>query len=307
MVVRSALKTGQAAAGQWRMVQDQRYKLIAGWCTIPPARMKPTCRMILLFLLLAAQLAAAQGTTADWPSYGGLWNAWRHSELDQVNIDNVRRLSVVWAFQTGDDAEGLQSTPIVVDGVMYVSTSTNLIFAIDAKSGDVLWKYDAKPGPPGVYRKQDCGVAVGHGLVFMGTIDNRAIAVDQKTGQEVWQVQVQDQKQYGCNITGAPLLVKDKIVFGGTGGDLAYRGSISAFDAKTGNFAWRFYIAPAPGEPGNETWEGDSWRYGGGAPWMTGSFDAELDLIYWGTGNAANRHRREQLALAREFRSRPRG
>ena len=134
--------------------------------------MKPTCR-ILLFLLLAAQLAAAQGTTADWPSYGGLWNAWRHSELDQVNIDNVRRLSVVWAFQTGDDAEGLQSTPIVVDGVMYVSTSTNLIFAIDAKSGGVLWKYDAKPGPPGVYRKQNRGVAVGHGLVFMGTIDNR--------------------------------------------------------------------------------------------------------------------------------------
>jgi len=240
-----------------------------------------------LVLLLAAQLAPAQGTTQDWPSYGGLWNAWRHSELSQVNVDNVRKLSVQWVFQTGDDAEGLQTTPIVKDGVMYVSTSSNLIFAIDAKTGDVLWKYDAKPGPPGVYRYQNRGVAVGHGLVFMGTVDNRAVAVDAKTGREVWQVQVQDQKQCGCNITGAPLLVKDKIVFGGTGGDLAYRGSITAFDAKSGDFAWRFYITPAPGEPGNETWAGDSWRYGGGAPWMTGSFDADLDLIYWGTGNAA--------------------
>ncbi len=242
---------------------------------------------ILAALLLAAWPSDAQGTREDWPSYGGLWNAWRHSELDQVNVDNVRRLTAVWAFQAEDGAEGLQATPIVRAGVLYLSTSSNLIYALDAASGDVLWKYDARPGPPGVYRKQNRGVAVGHGLVFMGTIDNRLVAVDRETGRDVWQVQVQDPKQCGCSITGAPLLVKDKIVVGGTGGDLAYRGSISAFDAKTGAFAWRFYITPAPGEPGNETWEGDSWRYGGGAPWMTGSYDAELDLIYWGTGNAA--------------------
>ena len=242
---------------------------------------------LLPVLMLAVSIASAQGTQQDWPSYGGTLNAWRHSELNQVNVDNVKQLSVAWAFQPGDHAEGLQATPIVQNGVLYLSTSNNLIFAMDAATGAVHWKYEYNPGEPGVYRRQNRGVAVGHGLVFMGTIDNRVVAVDQTTGKEVWRVTVQDPKQCGCNITGAPLLVKDKVVVGGTGGDLAHRGHLTAFDAKTGDFAWRFYVIPAPGESGNETWAGDSWKYGGGAPWMTGSFDEQLDLLYWGTGNAA--------------------
>ncbi len=246
-----------------------------------------TIVLLLPVFLIAISAALAQGTRQDWPSYGGGWNAWRHSELDQVNVDNVKQLTVAWAFQPGDHAEGLQATPIVRDGVLYLSTSNNLIFAIDAATGEVHWKYEYNPGEPGVYRRQNRGVAVGHGLVFMGTIDNRLVAVDRETGNEVWRVTVQDPKQCGCNITGAPLLVKDKVVVGGTGGDLAHRGHLTAFDAKTGDFAWRFYVTPGPGEPGSETWSGDSWKYGGGAPWMTGSYDDELDLLYWGTGNAA--------------------
>ena len=244
-----------------------------------------------LALLTLGQPAeiAAQGAGANWPTYGGDYSAWRYSRLEQINADNVKQMVPVWAFQTGDYESGLQSTPIVVDGVMYVSTGTNLIYALDAASGEIIWQYEYDKQHPisAAYFRQNRGVAVGHGLVFIGTVDNSVLAVDQKTGREVWRVRVQDPAQCGCNISAAPLLVKDLVVVGGTGGDFAHRGSLTAFHAKTGRFAWRFYITPAPGEPGNETWAGDSWRFGGGSPWMTGSYDPDLDLIFWGTGNAA--------------------
>ena len=238
----------------------------------------------------------AQGTGADWPSYGGTHAAWRYSKLDGINTANVRKLVPVWAFQTGDYENGLQATPIVIDGVMYLSTSRNWVYALNAATGKIVWRYqygesalrwrsEGKARVP--YTSQNRGVAVAHGLVFMGTHDNHLVAVDQNTGREVWNVAVGDIKQCGCNISAAPLVVKDKVVVGGTGGDSAYRGNLTAFDAKTGRFAWRFYTIPGPGESGHETWSGDSWKYGGGAPWMTGSYDPELNLIYWGTGNAA--------------------
>ncbi len=247
-------------------------------------------------LLTTCTLLFAQGTGADWPSYGGTHAAWRYSKLDGINTANVRKLVPVWAFQTGDYENGLQATPIVIDGVMYVSTSRNWVYALDAATGKIVWRYqygesalrwrsEGKARVP--YTSQNRGVAVGHGLVFMGTHDNHLVAIDQKTGREVWNTAVADIKQCGCNISAAPLVVEDKVVVGGTGGDSAYRGSLTAFDAKTGRFAWRFYTIPGPGEPGHETWSGDSWKYGGGAPWMTGSYDPELNLIYWGTGNAA--------------------
>ncbi len=244
--------------------------------------------LALLILARPAEISA-QGTGADWPTYGGDYSAWRYSRLDQINAGNVKRMVPVWAFQTGDYESGLQATPIVVGGVMYVSTGTNLIYALDAASGEIIWQYEYDSQHPisATFFRQNRGVAVGHGLVFIGTVDNSVLAVDQKTGREVWRVRVQDPAVCGCMISAAPLLVKDLIVVGGTGGDAAHRGSLTAFHAKTGRFAWRFYITPAPGEPGNETWAGDSWRFGGGAPWMTGSYDRDLDLIFWGTGNAA--------------------
>ena len=252
--------------------------------------MRSTTLLLLGWLVFAnpANLIA-QGTDADWPTYGGDYSAWRHSRLDQINAANVKQLVPQWVFQTGDYESGLQSTPIVVDGVMYISTGTNLIYALDAASGDLIWQYEYDGQHPisTAFFRQNRGVAVGHGLVFIGTVDNSVLAVDQKTGREVWRVRVQDPAQCGCMISAAPLLVKGLVVVGGTGGDSAHRGSLTAFHAKTGKFAWRFYITPAPGEPGNETWAGDSWRFGGGAPWMTGSYDPDLDLIFWGTGNAA--------------------
>jgi alcohol dehydrogenase (cytochrome c) len=244
-------------------------------------------------LAASGQTTAIDGSThADWPHYGGSTYSWRYTALDQINVSNVKSLVPAWIFQTGDYAEGLQATPIVVDGVMYLVTARFQVFALDASNGKVLWQYRYPPPRPGVpgglsETQESRGLTVGFGLVFFGSSDNHVVALDQKTGREVWNVAVDDPKQCGCGISAAPLLVKDKIVVGGNGGDQAHRGYLTAFYARTGRLAWRWYVIPAPGEKGNETWKGDSWRFGGGSPWMTGSFDPALNLVYWGTGNAA--------------------
>jgi len=239
-------------------------------------------------LCLAGTIPAGV-TGDDWPSYGGGDSAWRYSGLTQINRDNVHRLTAAWTFQTGVTEGGFQTTPIVVDGVMYISTSWNRVYAIDAATGRELWHYLYKnPREIGIqYSPWNRGVAVGDGRVFMGTLDNHVVALDQKTGREVWNVTVEDMRQCGCNITGAPLLVGNKVVVGVTGGDSAHRGYLTAFDTATGHLVWRFRTIPGPGEPGHETWKGDSWKFGGGPTWMTGSYDAQLNLIYWGVGNAA--------------------
>jgi alcohol dehydrogenase (cytochrome c) len=232
----------------------------------------------------------ADGATGrDWPSYGGTHASWRYSSLDQINTSNVSHLAPVWVFQTADYENGLQATPIVVDGVLYLSTSNNYVVALDGATGRLLWEYRF-PFPKGFqapYTKQNRGVAVGHGRVFMGTSSNHLVALDQKTGDELWRVSVQDVRQCGCSITAAPLVVKDMVITGVAGGDSAHRGYLTAFDVKTGRLRWRFYTIPAPGEKGHETWPGDSWKFGGGATWMTGSYDPDLDLLYWGVGNPA--------------------
>lgn len=239
--------------------------------------------------LTTAAAFAQQETRADWPHYGGQYGAWRYSALDQVNASNVNKLVPVWQFQTGDSDGGLQATPIVRDGILYLSTSHNHIFAINGATGEQVWRY-TYPLPKSFttfYGAWNRGVAVSDDTVFIGTIDNHMVAVDRKTGREVWNVNVEDANQCGCNITAAPLLVKDKVIAGVTGGDSAHRGYISAFDTKTGRLAWRFWTIPAPGEPGNDTWSGDSWKYGGGSSWMTGSYDPEPNLVYWSIGNPA--------------------
>jgi alcohol dehydrogenase (cytochrome c) len=237
---------------------------------------------------LTAAFAQDGATHNQWPSYGGTSFAWRYSALDQVNTSNVQKLAPAWIFQTGDPDNGLQSTPIMVDGVLFIVTPRSQVFALDAADGHELWHYKYPPPRNPGANTQNRGVAVGAGKVFIGTYDDYMVAVDQKTGREMWKAAVDDQRQCGCAITGAPLFVKDKVVVGSTGGDGAFRGYLTAFDAKTGHLAWRFYTVPKPGEQGNDTWKGDSWKFGGGATWMTGSFDPALNLVYWGTGNAAS-------------------
>ena len=235
------------------------------------------------------RLIEAEKEPENWMTYSGTYNAWRYSPLDQINRENVERLAPVWVFQTGKVEGGFSCTPLVVDGVMYITSPWNRVFALDAVTGKEIWHYYyAAPTQFGLlYGPWSRGVAVGYGLVFMGTIDNHLVALDAETGEEVWKVEIEDFAQCGCNITGAPLIVKDKVIVGVTGGDSAHRGYLNAFEAKTGRRAWRFWTIPGPGEKGHETWLGDSWKYGGGSTWMTGSYDPELDLIYWGVGNPA--------------------
>ena len=250
-----------------------------------------------LLLILSAAWALAQGTDgathADWSSYGGSVFSWRYSALDQINTSNVKNLSPAWIFQTGDYAENLQSTPLVIDGVMYLITPRARVFALDAATGRLIWRYMYGPPRPGLVGSfadyiQSRGLAVAEGRVFFGTQDNFLVALDQKTGREAWKVSIDDSKQCGCNVSGAPLVANGNVIVGGTGGDSAHRGYLTAFSAKTGRLAWRWYVVPGPGEKGNETWKGDSWKFGGGAPWLTGSFDPALNLVYWGTGNAGS-------------------
>jgi len=257
--------------------------------------------MIALLLSLAlASVLAAQPVTPErligadkephnWLTYGRTYNAWRFSPLDQINTSNIRRLVPVWSFQTGDVAGGLQCTPLVADGVMYISTSWNRVFALEAATGRKLWHYfyEKPKQVAAAYAPWNRGVALGHGLVFMGTLDNHLVALDARTGREVWNVEIEDVGQCGCNITGAPLVVNDKVIVGVTGGDSAHRGYINAFDARSGKHSWRFWTIPGPGEPGHDTWSGESWKFGGGSSWMTGSYDHELGLIYWAVGNPA--------------------
>src|SRR5579871_434331 len=242
-----------------------------------------------LFLLLSAMVLAVHAqdgaTNANWAYHGGTQFAWRYSALNQINTSNVKNLAPVWMFQTGDYENGLQSTPLVVDGVLYLGTSRDQIFALDAATGSLIWEYKYPMGGPG---SQNKGVAVGAGKVFMGTHDDYVVALDQKTGKEVWKTAMDDVSQCGCRIISAPLFLKDKVVVGNAGGDGAFRGYLTALDANTGRVAWRFYTIPGPGEKGHETWKGDSWKFGGGATWMTGSFDPDLNLVYWGVGNAAS-------------------
>ena len=225
----------------------------------------------------------------NWMTYFGNYDAQRYSLLNQINRTNVKNLAPVWAFQTGKIEGGLNATPLVVDGVMYLVGSYNRVFALDAVTGQKFWHYFYKlPSGPIPYGTSVRGIAIGYGLVFMGTLDNHLVALDAKTGREVWNVEIENYQQCGCNITAAPIVVKDKVIVGVTGGDSAHRGYLNAFDARTGKQSWRFYTIPAPGEPGSETWAGDSWKYGGGATWMTGSYDPELNLLYWGIGNPSS-------------------
>lgn len=225
----------------------------------------------------------------NWLSYGGNYSAHRYSSLDQINRGNVAGLVPAWIFPTGELRGGLNATPLVADGVMYLMGPMNRVFALNAATGEVIWRYYYKlPNLSFPYQVGSRGLAIGHGRVYFGTIDNHVVALDAKTGREIWQVEVEDVRQCGCNITSAPLVVRDKVVVGVTGGEHAHRGYLNAFDGATGKPLWRFYTIPAPGEPGSETWDPKMLKYGGAPTWLVGSYDPELNLLYWGVGNPSS-------------------
>jgi len=233
------------------------------------------------------RILKAAAEPENWLTYSGGLAGQRHSGLTQITPANVRNLELQWAFQALS-LEKFEATPLVVDGVLYTVQPPNDIVAIDPVSGRTFWTYAYKPSPQArpCCGRVNRGVAILGETLFMGTIDGRMVAVDSKSGRELWNVAVGGARpEAGYTITVAPLVVKDKIIAGPAGGDFGVRGFIAAFDPKTGKELWRFDNVPGPGEPGHESWSGDSWRRGGSAIWTTGSYDPELNLTYWGTGN----------------------
>jgi alcohol dehydrogenase (cytochrome c) len=227
---------------------------------------------------------------ARWLSFSGDYSGRRHSPLKQITPDNVRRLAPLWTFQAEGMVlnRGYETTPLVLDGVMYITGNNNYAWAVDMRSGRQIWRY-RRVLPPGLTyggaNPSNRGFAALGNRLFMGTVDAHLIALDRDTGDVLWDVPLDDYK-VGHAVTAAPLVIKDKVITGNAGGDLPTRGFLDAYDAATGKRVWRFYTIPGPGEPGSETWsDPDVLPRGGGATWMTGSYDPELNLIYWGTGN----------------------
>ena len=248
----------------------------------------------LLLLILCASTARAQLTPerlleaekepGNWLTYSGNYRSWRFSPLDRITRENVHQLRLKWVHQMRNPQ--VETTPLVVDGVLYLTEPPNDVAALDAETGRVFWRY--RRSLPTDLRaccgKVNRGLAMQGETLFMGTLDAHLVALDARTGDVVWDVEVADYRQ-GYAITGAPLSVKNQIVTGIAGGEYGIRGFLDAYDAETGERKWRFYTVPAPGEHGNDTWEGDSWKTGGAPTWVTGSYDSELNLIVWGTGN----------------------
>jgi|KBSSwiStaDraftv2_1062776.scaffolds.fasta_scaffold03284_4 alcohol dehydrogenase (cytochrome c) len=232
-----------------------------------------------------ARLADAARDSANWLTYSGTLDGQRHSRLGQITRENVARLKVKWLFQLGGTGR-IESSPLVVGNVMYLTAPPGEVRALDARTGALLWSY-SRPMPGGL--KFCCGL-VNRGLallgntLYLGTMDAHLVALNASTGALEWDVTVAEYAN-GYSITSAPLAVDGKVVIGIAGGEHGIRGFLDAYDARTGRRAWRFQTIPEPGQPGHETWGGDAWRTGGAPTWMTGSYDAAAGLLYWAVGN----------------------
>ena len=220
----------------------------------------------------------------DWLTYRRTYDGWGYSPLDQITARNVADLVPTWVFRTGVRDGTLQAAPIVNGNTMFVTTAEQVI-ALEADSGVLLWRYE-RALPPELERPHPTnrGVALYGDKVYVGTLDAHVVALRATTGEVVWDRTVEDYR-LTYYITLAPLVVNGKVIVGTSGGEHGIRGSITALDAMTGEEVWKRHTIPAPGEPGSETWRGDSWRTGGGSVWLTGNYDPALNLTYWGVGN----------------------
>jgi alcohol dehydrogenase (cytochrome c) len=253
----------------------------------------------------AERLVGAAREPANWLTYSGTYASDRYSALDQITVANAKHLELKWIYQ-GAVAGGWETSPLVLDGIMYITQRPNDVVALDARTGRVFWIYRHKLDP---VQNVCCGannrgLAMLDGTLYLGTLDAHLVAIDAMNGKPLWEVTVADAKA-AYSITLAPLVIKDKVLVGVGGGEYGIRGFIAAFDARTGKEAWCFHTIPAPGEPGSETWEPcpphpkalcdpEAWKHGGGSVWVTGSYDPELNLTYWGVGNAGPDYNNQQ-------------
>jgi alcohol dehydrogenase (cytochrome c) len=232
------------------------------------------------------RLISARSTPADWLTYSGAYDGWRYSELERINRHNVHQLKIRWIFQPSPAAGPLKASPIVADGVMFMTTGTGDVSALNAETGSVLWTY-RRPLADDLTLccgRVNRGVAVKGDTVYVATLDAHLLALDARIGKLIWDVEIAPHRE-GYSGTGAPIAVSDKVIVGIAGGEFGAPGFVAAYNAETGRQVWRFHTVPQPGEKGHDTWDGDSWKHGGAPTWLTGSYDPTLGLIYWGVGN----------------------
>lgn len=229
----------------------------------------------------------AQPVGANWTSYNGDYTGRRYSSLHEITTSNVSQLHAAWVFHPGN-SQNLEVTPVVVRGVMFI-TASNHVFALDARTGRTLWHYQRAVSSgllDDAAAHKNRGVAVWHDSVYSETDDAHLLCLDARSGGLRWDVQYADKtKHYGA--TSAPLVVKDSVIVGTSGGDSGVRGFLAAYDAATGKLKWRFWTIPGPGEFGSSSWPGDSYLHGGATTWMPGTYDPQLNTLYWATSNAA--------------------
>jgi alcohol dehydrogenase (cytochrome c) len=260
-------------------------------------------RLVLLLVTVGTAILSAQQTPVPalvtsqeiagglprdgsrWITFGGSYDNQRHSPLTQITPANVEGLVPQWTFQTGT-LGNFETTPLLRDNILYVTGPQNVAWALDARTGRQIWRYRRElpndlTACCGLVNR---GFAMLGDKLFMVTLDAHLLALDMRTGAIVWDATLEEYRN-GYAATIAPIVAKDKIIVGVAGGEFGIRGFIDAYDAQTGKRAWRFYTIPGPGEPGNDTWAGDSWKTGGASAWVTGAFDPELNLLYYGIGN----------------------
>lgn len=233
-----------------------------------------------------ADLVNDAKTTGNVATYGMGYGQQRFSTLNQINRNNVKKLVPVWNLSL-DSNQPQSQQPLLIDGVLYLPT-VNATLAVDALTGKQLWKTPLEL-PDDVYNAVCCGnhnrgVAAHDGVIYRTVIDASIIALDMQTGKQLWKTVVEDYKQ-GYSLTVAPVIANGVLITGISGGEYGIRGFVDGHDLKTGKRLWRRFTTAAPGEPGGDTWPGETYKRGGGSTWITGSYDPELDLTYWGTGN----------------------
>lgn len=250
---------------------------------------------LLLSLLL---LGGALGQDVGWPGYGLQPSGSRYSELKQIDTGSIARLAPKWIFQSGL-AGAMETTPLVDGSLMFITGPSNHAYALDLRTGKAMWHYTKTP-PKGLglcCGEVNRGFAMIGNRLFKVNIEDHLVALDKITGALLWETEIADYKK-GYSGTVAPIAVKNLVVVGTAGAEFGIRGFIDAYDAATGKRVWRFYTVAAPGEPGGDTWgteagaavKTEAWKRGGGSTWITGTYDPELNLIYWGTGNPGPRH-----------------
>ncbi len=268
-----------------RITTDDLQALVTYLGTLNGRDIKKTSAALIGGGIASTRLRNSQAEPQNWMHYWGDYQGTHYSALKEITPANVSTLQAKWTIQL-PGSSALEAEPLVIDGIMYTSGQPGTVLALDAKSGRSIWRYSRQQPVrnPNQINPFNRGVAILGNRVFLGTLDAALVALDARTGLLLWESQVAD-TMLGYTITSAPLTVNDKVIVGVSGGEFGARGFLDAYDAATGKRLWRWYSVPGPGEFGNDTWSGDSWKYGGAPMWLTGSYDPDLNTLYWTTGN----------------------